>query len=114
MPATPQQLLERDQFNRERPVLAADLLELALQFRDPSVGSGIPVVERLPLTNSIRHPVPAMMIYVRKATLASVITRLCKDCRWAALEENEGGIVWRCAHQRSNWYRRPIMSRANL
>jgi hypothetical protein len=27
--------------------------------------------------------------------------RLCKDCRWAALEENESGMVWRCTHPRS-------------
>jgi hypothetical protein len=29
--------------------------------------------------------------------------RLCKDCRWAALEENESGMVWRCTHQCSKF-----------
>jgi hypothetical protein len=30
-------------------------------------------------------------------------SRLCKDCRWAALEENESGMVWRCTHPRSKF-----------
>lgn len=29
--------------------------------------------------------------------------RLCKDCRWAALEETESGMVWRCTHPRSKF-----------
>jgi hypothetical protein len=29
--------------------------------------------------------------------------RLCKDCRWAALEENESGMVWRCTHRCSKF-----------
>jgi hypothetical protein len=28
----------------------------------------------------------------------AVTIQLCKDCRWAALEENESGMVWRCTH----------------
>jgi hypothetical protein len=45
-----------------------------------------------------------MMIYLsRKEKPASMVTRLCKDCRWAALEENEAGMVWRCTHQRSKF-----------
>jgi hypothetical protein len=31
------------------------------------------------------------------------MTRLCKDCRWAALEEKETGMVWRCAYPRSKF-----------
>ena len=31
------------------------------------------------------------------------VSRLCKDCRWAALEESESGIVWRCTHARSTF-----------
>jgi hypothetical protein len=27
--------------------------------------------------------------------------RLCKDCRWAALEEDESGMVYRCTQPRS-------------
>ena len=29
--------------------------------------------------------------------------RLCKDCRWAALEESDSGMVWRCTHPRSRF-----------
>ena len=29
--------------------------------------------------------------------------QLCKDCRWAALEEAESGMVWRCTHTRSKF-----------
>jgi hypothetical protein len=31
------------------------------------------------------------------------MSRLCKDCRWAALEENEPGMVWRCTHASSKF-----------
>jgi hypothetical protein len=31
------------------------------------------------------------------------MSRLCKDCCWAALEENESGMVWRCTHPRSKF-----------
>jgi hypothetical protein len=31
------------------------------------------------------------------------MSRLCKDCRWAALEENKSGLVWRCTHPSSKF-----------
>ena len=31
------------------------------------------------------------------------VSRLCKDCRWASLEENESGMVWRCTHPSSRF-----------
>jgi hypothetical protein len=31
------------------------------------------------------------------------MSRLCKDCRWAALEESEAGTMWRCTHLRSKF-----------
>jgi hypothetical protein len=33
--------------------------------------------------------------------------RLCKDCRWAALEEEKSEMVWRCTHQRSKFVPSP-------
>jgi hypothetical protein len=45
-----------------------------------------------------------------KAAIAAVlgvpmmsVSRLCKDCRWAALEEKEAGMVWLCTHPRSKF-----------
>ena len=34
-------------------------------------------------------------------------TRLCKDCRWAALEDGETEMVWRCTHPRSEFVPSP-------
>jgi hypothetical protein len=49
-----------------------------------------------------------MMIYLSGETKpASTMTRLCKDCRWAALEETESGMVWRCTHTRSKFVPSP-------
>jgi hypothetical protein len=33
--------------------------------------------------------------------------RLCKECRWAALEEQESGMVWLCTHSSSKFVPSP-------
>jgi hypothetical protein len=33
--------------------------------------------------------------------------RLCKDCRFAALEEKESGMTWRCTHPSSKFVPSP-------
>jgi hypothetical protein len=37
--------------------------------------------------------------------------RLCKDCRWAALEEKESGMLGSVLTRAQNLYRRPICGR---
>ena len=36
-----------------------------------------------------------------------ITIRLCKDCRWAALEGNETEMAWRCTHPSSKFVPQP-------